>query len=95
MTTPLTGGCACGAVRYECATESVMAFNCHCRDCQRATGGAYVPAVVVPRDALRVTGEVRYFGVREGKAGRFLIGASAQTAVRDYLASRTSSQDSW
>jgi hypothetical protein len=71
MTTPLTGGCTCGAVRYECAAESVMAFNCHCRDCQRATGGAYVPAVVVPRNALRVTGEVRYFGVR-GESGQIL-----------------------
>jgi hypothetical protein len=69
MTTPLTGGCTCGAVRYECTADSVMA--CHCRDCQRATGGGYVPAVVVPRNALRVTGEVRYFGVR-GESGQIL-----------------------
>jgi hypothetical protein len=48
-----------------------MAFNCHCRDCQRATGGAYVPAVVVPRGAVKVTGEVRYFGVR-GESGQIL-----------------------
>lgn len=53
MTAPLTGGCTCGAVRYECTAESVMAFNCHCRDCQRATGGPYVPAVVIPRSALK------------------------------------------
>ncbi len=71
MTAPLTGGCTCGAVRYECAAESVMAFNCHCRDCQRATGGPYVPAVVIPRSALKVTGEVRYFGVR-GESGQLL-----------------------
>jgi hypothetical protein len=71
MAAPLTGGCACGAVRYECTAESVMAFNCHCRDCQRATGGAYVPAVVIPRNALKVTGEVRYFGVR-GESGQIL-----------------------
>ena len=71
MTAPLTGGCSCGAVRYECTAEPVMAFNCHCRDCQRATGGAYVPAVVVPRNALRVTGEVKYFGV-PGASGQFL-----------------------
>src|SRR5262245_19621014 len=62
-----TGGCTCGAVRYECATEAVMAFNCHCRDCQRAAGGACVAAGVVPRNALKITGEVTYFGGRGGK----------------------------
>lgn len=71
MKVPLSGGCTCGAVRYECTADPVLAFNCHCRDCQRATGGAYVPAVVVPRSALRVTGEVRYFGVR-GESGQIL-----------------------
>src|SRR5437899_10704225 len=65
MTAPLTGGCTCGAVRYECTADSVMAFNCHCRDCQRATRGAYVSAVVIPRNALRVPGQVSYFDVRE------------------------------
>jgi hypothetical protein len=53
-----------------------------------------IAAAMVPRNALRVTGEVRYFGVR-GESGRFLIEASAQTVVRDYLASRTSSQNLW
>src|SRR2546428_526017 len=84
MTAPLTGGCTCGAVRYECTAEPVMAFNCHCRDCQRATGGAYVPAVVVPRNALRVTGEVKDFGVRGG--GRDRRSVSALFIARDLFA---------
>jgi hypothetical protein len=71
MTTRFAGGCTCGAVRYECSAKPVMAFNCHCRDCQRATGGGYVPALIVRRDAMTVTGEVRYFGVK-GDSGQIL-----------------------
>ena len=38
-----TGGCVCGAIRYECDAEPIMTFKCHCRDCQHVTGGAYAP----------------------------------------------------
>jgi hypothetical protein len=58
---PITGGCACGAVRYAVNADPVMMLNCHCRDCQRATGSAYAPVVVVPRSAFEMTGELRYF----------------------------------
>ena len=64
MATPFTGGCMCGAVRYECSAEPVMAGNCHCRDCQRASGGAFVSALAVPRNALKITGEVKYYDVK-------------------------------
>ena len=49
---PFTGGCICGAVRYECTAEPVMTFKCHCRDCQHVTGGAYVPGLLVPAPAF-------------------------------------------
>ena len=61
MATPLTGGCLCGTVRYECSPEPLMAGNCHCRDCQRATGGAYASVFFVPRHAVKITGEVKYY----------------------------------
>ena len=43
MTIHFTGGCACGTIRYEWSAEPVLAGNCHCRDCQRATGGTCAP----------------------------------------------------
>lgn len=61
MATSLTGGCQCGAVRYECSAEPLMAGNCHCHDCQRATGSAYASVFFVPRSAVKITGEVKYY----------------------------------
>ena len=37
---PLTGGCNCGAVRYEVTAPLVTASYCHCKRCQRRTGTA-------------------------------------------------------
>ncbi len=39
MSKTLTGGCQCGRVRYTAAIASDDAYLCHCRMCQRATGG--------------------------------------------------------
>ena len=51
----MTGGCLCGAVRYECSGEPVFALLCHCRDCQRQSGSAYAAAVRLPAASFRVT----------------------------------------
>jgi hypothetical protein len=64
MGTALSGGCACGAVRYACTAEPLFALNCHCRDCQRETGSAFAPILAVPSSAFAVTrGIPRYFDV--------------------------------
>jgi hypothetical protein len=54
-----SGGCSCGAVRYEIAVPPVRAFQCQCRDCQRDCGGGHSSVLVFPRAAFEVTGEVR------------------------------------
>jgi hypothetical protein len=38
----LTGGCACGAIRYKLTASPLIVHACHCRDCQRITGSAFV-----------------------------------------------------
>jgi hypothetical protein len=55
MPKSFTGGCACGAIRYEVNAEPIAMFNCHCRDCQQMTGGAYTPVVYVPAKAFKLT----------------------------------------
>lgn len=65
MEIPFTGGCACSAIRYECSAQPMMSWKCHCRDCQRFTGSAFVAGMVVPASALTFTkGEPKYFGIK-------------------------------
>jgi len=52
MVAPFQGGCLCRAIRYEVAAEPIAVMNCHCRDCQYASGGGFSTAVVVPRPAF-------------------------------------------
>jgi len=56
MPVPFSGGCACGAIRYSCTSEPLYMGNCHCRDCQHATGSAYFAAVVVKEADLSLSG---------------------------------------
>jgi hypothetical protein len=63
MTIGFTGGCMCGAIRYECEAEPIAMGNCHCRDCQRATGSGFAAAVLVPISAVKISGEVKYHEV--------------------------------
>lgn len=66
-----SGGCLCGAVRYESAVDPVALVLCHCRDCQRCTGGPFAPVAVVPSETLKVTqGETRSFTVTGEDGGR-------------------------
>jgi len=67
---PFTGGCACGAIRYECCAEPVRMGQCHCRDCQRFTGTAYVAAVVVPKESLKLLqGSPRFYRTESSRGG--------------------------
>ena len=49
----LHGGCACGAVRYHLEDAPMFVHCCHCRDCQRQTGSAFVINALI--ETSRVT----------------------------------------
>jgi hypothetical protein len=60
MKFPQTGGCQCGALRYEITQAPQMVYTCHCTDCQRLTSSAFSMAIVVAAEAFRLTrGESR------------------------------------
>lgn len=64
MKLPLSGGCRCGAIRFECSASPAFSWKCHCRDCQQASGGAYCPVMYVPKTAMKITGTPRYYDVK-------------------------------
>src|SRR5438067_13713961 len=60
MKLPLTGGCLCGALRYEVGEAPLMTYTCHCTDCQHITSSAFSLAITVRDSAFRLTkGEPR------------------------------------
>ena len=61
--TPLTGGCGCGAVRFELSEPPLGAVYCHCTRCQRRSGSAAsASASVAPGSVTILQGEDRVRG---------------------------------
>src|ERR1700761_8969552 len=69
ITTPFSGGCACGAVRYESSAQPVFMLHCHCRDCQQSSGGPFSSFVVVPTEAFKLTKGSPRFHASPSEAG--------------------------
>ena len=61
-----TGGCHCGSVRYESNAAPLFGVTCYCSDCQKIYGGEKSLALVLPRESLKLTGEVTYYEVVAG-----------------------------
>ncbi|HEU0304410.1 MAG TPA: GFA family protein [Gaiellaceae bacterium] len=54
MITRLEGGCACGAVRYRLMSEPLFVHCCHCLNCQRQTGSAFVINLLIEADRVEL-----------------------------------------
>ena len=66
----LTGGCQCGAVRYECDGEPLGTYVCHCRECQRQSASAFGISFTVSPGSIRVTQGTPKFWMRSAASGR-------------------------
>lgn len=53
---PVEGGCQCGTVRYRLTASPLSVYNCHCKDCQRFSGGAMSMSMVVADESFDVSG---------------------------------------
>ena len=49
-TFPVEGGCQCGAVRFRITAPPQGVYSCHCKDCQRFSGGTHTISVIVKRE---------------------------------------------
>jgi hypothetical protein len=54
----LQGGCACKAIRYALTARPLIVHACHCRDCQRLTGSAFVINIWIEKQFVDVSGAV-------------------------------------
>jgi hypothetical protein len=54
MSVQREGGCACGAVRYRLASEPMFIHCCHCLNCQRQTGSAFVINLLIEADRVEI-----------------------------------------
>jgi hypothetical protein len=48
------GGCACGSVRYQLLDKPMFVHCCHCDDCQRLTGSAFVLNAIIETEAIKL-----------------------------------------
>ena len=62
----LNGICSCGDVRYEIVEQPLITQVCHCTDCQRTTGSAFVIHIVICEKDLKIAGETRMAVVPTG-----------------------------
>ena len=54
MTPSPEGGCSCGAVRYRLMSEPLFTHCCHCLNCQRQTGSAFVINLLIEADRVEL-----------------------------------------
>jgi hypothetical protein len=80
----LTGGCSCGAVRYRLTSEPLFIHCCHCLNCQRQTGSAFVINLLIEADRVELSaGEPQAVEVSrdDGSMHRIFRCPSCQIAV--------------
>ncbi|WP_416194983.1 GFA family protein [Sphingopyxis sp.] len=63
----ITGGCRCGAVRYEVESETQLpVYACHCHQCQRWSGSAFSLQALAREGALAVAGPIIVYEIGTG-----------------------------
>lgn len=69
MSDRLTGGCLCGAVRYNCEAAPKTTVHCYCDDCRRIGGTGHATHTVFPAEGFSLIGDVTEY-VKTADSGR-------------------------
>ena len=64
-----TGGCLCGAVRYEADRPPDYAGYCFCADCRKASGSGFIPFMGYRASAVSFTGVTETFASKSARGG--------------------------
>jgi hypothetical protein len=72
-----SGGCLCGALRYEATGEPSYSGLCYCADCRKASGSGFIPFMGFAADAVRIAGDVRQTRAKAARGG---------TSIRNFCA---------
>ena len=64
-----TGGCLCGALRYEADGPAGYSGYCCCEDCRRASGSGFIPFMNFPASAVTFTGPSRTYVCKSARGG--------------------------
>ena len=56
-----SGGCLCGAIRYQIPETSLMEAICHCKNCQKQAGSAFSTLAGIKKSDFKLTGEPKVF----------------------------------
>ncbi|MDJ0945579.1 MAG: GFA family protein [Kiloniellales bacterium] len=78
----LKGGCLCGAVRFETDTQPQWIRHCHCVQCRKQTGAAFVTGLMYRAEDLRWTGETRSYESSAGVSRTFCPTCGGSLAFR-------------
>lgn len=78
MENAYTGGCACGAIRYEIAGEPIVSNDCQCRDCQQESGTGHGSHLTFLRTGVQVRGVATQWDMR-GDSGNIKTRAFCPT----------------
>jgi len=66
----LKGGCSCAALRYELTASPLIVHACHCQDCQRVTGSAFVVNIWIEKKFVKTNGAIPKSFTLKGGSGK-------------------------
>ncbi len=75
MSDAYTGGCACGAIRYDIASEPIFMNHCQCRDCQRKSGTGHGSYLTFAAAGVKLVGDATEWD---------MVGDSGNTKTRGF-----------